>query len=965
MSRTLLREGDDFSVPLRDRKTLLSIADRLEYLPLLLAGPILRRTESDAVTVWVALKAPREVTLKVYATDAHGSIIRSLRLEGTRSTVPLGKHLHIVAVTAKPIRERERGESEGDTEHASVLTSFLTPSSLEPGQIYAYDLSFGSAEQNLAQALTAEHFPQVTVSYFEHQLPTFALPPADLNDLRLAHGSCRKLHGGGSDALPILDDLIKHSAQEPKSRLHQLLFTGDQIYGDDVADPLLWVATQVGDTLLGWEENLPLCQTSTPASATDWQSKGVDRRDKEDKGDKPEKIRSTNAILYEYKKASELKPGQRSHIARDYCSFTAMHLNSPEKAKSHLFSLGEYVASYMLVWSPILWPDRLPTGKAVYKESKQARQWDAEVGHLKECMNQLWKVRRTLANVPTYMIFDDHDVTDDWYLNRDWCINVLSKPLGRRVVQNAMLAYAVFQGWGNTPDQFEAAQPGENLLKAAVSWSVSAGTDESASEKIAKCVGIPQLEPTTGLPKLRLDEDVLILDQDYPDGTRPVEWHYTIRSHKHEVIVLDTRTWRGYPLGNGERESMSHPESGNPEARSLTAFSSQGSDAIGLADTRSAIAPGGTMNAAIAPPMLLCPTAFQTQIQYPLELSDRLKETGKSDIEVTFVVLPTNLVSLRIIDEVQRMELEKGHVYNSDVGDAWNLNEVALSKLLAELFQRRRVVVVLSGDIHYGATTRLSYWLNPHHKETKFPSKIPNPPAGQSPKTAKSHGEIFQIPRNARVLAQLTASAFKNGELKTYVIHTKVKSLTPELPQNWAGWNQPPQLMEIQVTPEKVCMLDVEVPTTGPVLRQIKGVCGSWNIAWEIAITDDKYLPDWQYYVEWIKREKATLAPWSTQQVSSADTKNKNSMGWLTAVGNLVSMLWRNQWLQEGEQIIGRNNFGVVSLKWPQNNEETKAVIQDAYWQPPWEPSRVVYSRYFVPLRVDNPPPPPRIVPPS
>src|SRR5919202_1259001 len=966
MSRTPLREGGDFSVPLRDRKMLLSIADRLEYLPLLLAGPILRRTESDAVTVWVALKAPREVTLKVYATDAHGSIIRTLRLEGTRSTVPLGKHLHIVAVTAKPIRERERGESEGDTEKASVLTSFLTPSSLEPGQIYAYDLSFGSAEQNLAQALTAELFPQVTVSYFDHQLPTFALPPDDLNDLRLAHGSCRKLHGGGVDALPILDDLIEHSAKDPKSRLHQLFFTGDQIYGDDVADPLLRVATKIGDTLLGWEENLPLCQTSTPASDTEWQSKGVDRRDKQDKGDKgdkEEKGLSTNPTSYEYKKASELKPGQRSHIARDYCSFTAMLLNSPEKAKSHLFSLGEYVASYLLVWSPILWPDRLPKGKAVYKESKQARQWDGEVRHLKECMSQLWKVRRTLANVPTYMIFDDHDVTDDWYLNRDWCLNVLSKPLGRRVVQNAMLAYAVFKGWGNTPDQFEDEQPGENLLKAAVSWSASAGTDESASEKIAKCVGIPQLEPTTGLPKLRLDEDVLILDQDYPDGTRSIEWHYTIRSHKHEVIVLDTRTWRGYPLGNGERESLSHEKLGNEEARSRTVFSHQGSGEIDFADTRSRIAPGSAMKAAIAPPMLLCPTAFQKQIQYPLELSDRLKQTGQLDIEVTFVVLPTNLVSLRIIDEVQRMELEQGHVYNSDVGDAWNLNEVALSRLLAELFQRRDVVVVLSGDIHYGATTRLSYWLNPHHKETKSPSKIPNPPAGQSPKTAKSQIEIFQIPSNARVLAQLTASAFKNGELKTYVIHTKAKSLAPELPQNWAGWDKPPQLVEIQVTPEKVRMLDVDVPVTGPVLREIKGVCGNWNLAWEIAITDHNCLPDWQYYVEWIIREKAMLAPWSAQQAFSAVSKNKNATGWLTAVGNLLSRLWRNQWLQEGEQIIGRNNFGVVSLKWPQNNEETKAVIQDAYWQPPWEPSSIVYSRYFVPLRVDNPPPPPRIAP--
>lgn len=32
----------------------------------------------------------------------------------------------------------------------------------------------------------------------------------------------------------------------------------------------------------------------------------------------------------------------------------------------------------------------------------------------------LSSVRRLLAHIPTAMIFDDHDVTDDWNLNRAW-----------------------------------------------------------------------------------------------------------------------------------------------------------------------------------------------------------------------------------------------------------------------------------------------------------------------------------------------------------------------------------------------------------------------------------------------------------------------------------------------------------------------------------------------------------------
>ena len=37
-----------------------------------------------------------------------------------------------------------------------------------------------------------------------------------------------------------------------------------------------------------------------------------------------------------------------------------------------------------------------------------------------EFRKNLPKVQRALANVPTYMILDDHDVTDDYFLNPIW-----------------------------------------------------------------------------------------------------------------------------------------------------------------------------------------------------------------------------------------------------------------------------------------------------------------------------------------------------------------------------------------------------------------------------------------------------------------------------------------------------------------------------------------------------------------
>lgn len=217
--------------------TWTPLSDRLDKLPLILAGPILRRTEPETVTVWVALKAACCVYLEIYATEG-GARPGGLVGSGSRATVALGTALHVVAVSAKP-----------------------TGSFLQPGQVYAYDLKFGN-DYNLEQALHAAGVSAGGISYFNHQLPTFALPPADLTQLQILHGSCRKAHGGGQDTLPILDSLIQHSAALANTRPHQLFFTGDQVYGDEVADPFLALMTDAAETLLGWDECLPLGQNS-------------------------------------------------------------------------------------------------------------------------------------------------------------------------------------------------------------------------------------------------------------------------------------------------------------------------------------------------------------------------------------------------------------------------------------------------------------------------------------------------------------------------------------------------------------------------------------------------------------------------------------------------------------------------------------------------------------------------------
>src|SRR5690606_17818565 len=54
-----------------------------------------------------------------------------------------------------------------------------------------------------------------------------------------------------------------------------------------------------------------------------------------------------------------------------------------------------------------------------------------EVINIAAFMSKLPAVSRVLANVPVYMIMDDHEVTDDWFITRRWNNQVLSKPFGR------------------------------------------------------------------------------------------------------------------------------------------------------------------------------------------------------------------------------------------------------------------------------------------------------------------------------------------------------------------------------------------------------------------------------------------------------------------------------------------------------------------------------------------------------
>jgi phosphodiesterase/alkaline phosphatase D-like protein len=67
------------------------------------------------------------------------------------------------------------------------------------------------------------------------------------------------------------------------------------------------------------------------------------------------------------------------------------------------------------------------------------------------------EVRWLLSTVPTAMIFDDHDVRDDWNTSAAWRAEIKQKPWWRDRIRSAIASYWVYQHLGNlAPDELTA-----------------------------------------------------------------------------------------------------------------------------------------------------------------------------------------------------------------------------------------------------------------------------------------------------------------------------------------------------------------------------------------------------------------------------------------------------------------------------------------------------------------------------
>ncbi|WP_116995903.1 hypothetical protein [Desertimonas flava] len=713
-------------------------------LPLILAGPILRRVDPGTVAVWMAFSEPAELELRVWEGRVAHDSTNPVFVSSADPPDP----------SAPPPRPGADAIRVGEHLYLGLVTARIPPASAKvflPDRLYSYDVIInaggevlGLGERGMLATRTVNGVEVPPLGYDDRMLPSFALPPSELEHLRIAYGSCRRPGYDDGDALAWIDDVLAFplddpplpepdpdsgepsaaiAVGDPRTRIHQLFLGGDQIYADDVDTVMMLRVAELGVELIGRDGG----PAGTPIERV--KVKTVLRRKA---GQLPTDSDPTAA--YEPEPAAETAAqgdlpagadhfpvGQRLDLTQRNAQFTSID------GANHLISFGEFAALHLMVWSPAVWgelvpgaevlrvgdtqrsqlrwldvpeelgpiswpfadfPDRIPEHLYADKDTLAARAKDAgedaEANERKaekarahshrvhrDFLLGLGKVQRVLANVPTYMILDDHDLTDDLFLNPMWRRRVLGSPLGQTILTNGMLAYALFQDWGNDPRRYDQATdstrpdlggqlPGDLLERATGLFPPGAtkGPDPDAFVAVAKMFG-HDLENTPDL------------DGRYRPVKPPLTWHFSVDGPRHRVVALDNRTRRSYA-------------------------------------------------AEIGPPGNVSPEALVDQLPPPPLPAGRKVLVVVAPLQVIGPGVLDELVSpaiYRIFDMVKAGDLTSDKVggsrrmpgTNPDALETWSLEPLAYEHLLQRLAEYQRVVV-LSGDVHNSTGNLMSYW---------------------------------------------------------------------------------------------------------------------------------------------------------------------------------------------------------------------------------------------------------------
>ena len=251
----------------------------------------------------------------------------------------------------------------------TVLTAARPGGTFVPGQTYEYELTASwaahAADPLGGPVAAGRHAPDVPRSAGRGRRP------------RRRHTSCRKPHGGGRDGLALADGRASTPASPP------------------TPPPQPHLLVHVGRPDLRRRGRPPADARGSCGSRRTCRHRR-DRRVRGAAADRRTRSRHERARLH------------RARLA------------------NHLWTFGEFIAMYLLdvvagavAGGAAAVPDDPPSPRRrsrCQRESLEQRSRSTSSCTRRRCR----KVRQVLANVPSLMIFDDHEITDDWNIDYAW-----------------------------------------------------------------------------------------------------------------------------------------------------------------------------------------------------------------------------------------------------------------------------------------------------------------------------------------------------------------------------------------------------------------------------------------------------------------------------------------------------------------------------------------------------------------
>ncbi|WP_133405367.1 alkaline phosphatase D family protein [Parashewanella tropica] len=481
--------------------------------PLVIAGPILRKCDTDNFTLWLVTREPLVKPELQLVCSGKRDVFTESELQ--LNHIPLGTNAH------------------------QYLLHVQQPNLLPTETQVHYQLNHQQGKPVFASI--------DELTYPQHSSPHFVYKP-DIK--QLLHGSCRNPHHPSGDGLVRAEQTLAIKLNDD-NRPSLLMLSGDQVYIDDIAGPMLLAIAQVVDQLGLVEEAFEQAPI-TGSRELKYDALSLYHRDSQLL---PQAEYLTELHLFKWRRKHEIFTSRLSH--------------------NHLVSLGEMIAYYLLIWSPELWqhvdlPESLPG-----LSTKHQAQWHKEWLALQEFQKGLSSVRRLLAHIPTYMIFDDHDVTDDWNLSARWEQAAYEHPFAKQIIGNALIAYGLFQGLGNTPDKlarmqqqlstfFKAPQPKthQNLIQYMLrfeGWHYELNTSPKvivldtrtrrwrSENSLAKPSGLMDWEALMEFQEQLIDQDKVIIVSAAPIfGVKLIESIQRIATFCGLSLLVDAENWMAH-----------------------------------------------------------------------------------------------------------------------------------------------------------------------------------------------------------------------------------------------------------------------------------------------------------------------------------------------------------------------------------------------------------------------------------